>query len=114
MTFQEITELERTLEAYGYRKIYQAKAHLDDDYEWAKAFRDDDGELRYQTFFQFWNFEKYQAGAGWSVSVAILPNSLDDLGRRDLQLSTNWTTNVDKVQTVAESYYWFIKKMDVL
>lgn len=82
--------------------------------ERAKAFRDDDGELRYQIFFQIWNFEKYKADAGWSVSVAILPNSLDDLGRRDLQLSTNWTTNVDKVQTVAESYYWFIKKMDVL
>lgn len=112
MTFQEITELERTLEACGYRKIYQAKAHLDDDYEWAKAFRDDDGELRYQTFFQFWNFEKYQTSAGWSVSVAILPNSLDGLGRRDLQLYTNWSTNIDKVERVAAEYYDFITKMD--
>ena len=112
MTKEDKEKFEQALADRGYKKITQAKAELNDDYEWYKAFRDKDCELLYQTFFCFWDFEKYRNGAGWSVSIIIMPNSIDNLGRRDLSMSVDWSTNIDKVERVAAEYYDFITKMD--
>ena len=114
MTYKDVCDFESKLDSAGYKKIMSCKANLDDDYEWYKAFRDKDGERLYQIFFCFWNFEKYKDGVGWSVSVSIMPNSLNDLGRRDLEMSVDWSTNLNKVEKAAEMFYETIRKIDVL
>lgn len=115
MTHTEIIEFESQLESLGYRKIKSAKAEDRDDYEWYKAFRDKDYNLLYQIFFCFWDFEKYHLDTGWSVSVVIMPESCEnDVGRRDLNLSVDWSTNIDKVEKAAEMFYDTIRKIDVL
>ena len=115
MTYNEIVKFETLLEERGYRKIYQAKSELTDDYEWYKAFRDKEQTLLYQIFFCFWDFEQYQKDAGWSVSVNVMPEScINNVGRRDLSLSVDWSTDLEKVEKAAELFYETIKKIDVL
>lgn len=110
----DILNFEKELKAKGYKKIESCKSEADDDYEWYRAFRND-GELMYQIFFQFWNFDKYSAGAGWSVSISIMPESCNNhVGRRDLNMSVDWSTNIEKVEKVAEGFYEFITRMDKL
>lgn len=121
MTKEEIEKIEKRLEAKGYKKITQCKAQEHDDYEWYKAFydivKDSDGDdekvPKYQIFFQFWDFTKYDAPFGWSISISIMPDScIDNVGRRDLELSVDWASDIEKVEQVAESFYSFIRKMD--
>ena len=121
MTKEDKEKFEQRLSDRGYKKITQAKSQSEDDYEYYKAFYKDDPDaeyrLKYQIFFQFWDFEKYrrndQPNFAWSVSIAILPESCEnDVGRRDLLLTVDWSTNIDKVERVAAGYYDFITKMD--
>lgn len=121
MTKEDKEKFEQALADRGYKKITQAKAEASDDYECYKAFYKDDKDaeyrLKYQIFFQFWDWEKYRRNNppdfAWSVSIAILPESCENhVGRRDLLLSVDWSTNIDKVETVAAEYYDFITKMD--
>lgn len=121
MTYEQIKEFESKLEEKEYRKITQCKAEQTDDYEWYKAFYDydkDEYHLKYQIFFCFWDFTKYREddpNFAWSVSIVIIPESChDQVGRRDLQLSVDWSTNIEKVETCAEEFYNFIRKIDIL
>ena len=123
MTYEEILKFEEQLEQRGYRKIKSAKAELTDDYEWYKAFRgnevpDEYHNLKYQIFFCFWDFTKYRErdpNFAWSVSVVIIPESCyNQAGRRDLHMSVDWSTNIDKVEKCAEGFYEFITKIDSL
>lgn len=115
MIFEKIQEFEYFLKDNGYKKITSSKAESRDDYEWYKAFRNNKGELLYQIFFCFWNFEQYRIRTGWSVSVIIMPEScIDNVGRRDLQLSVDWSTNLTKVEQAAKMFYKTIRKIDVL
>ena len=120
---KRITDLESELEERGYRRITGCKAELRDDYEYYKAFYypiNDDGErmLKYQIFFEFWDFTKYGRADitpenGFSVSICIMPESCrGEVGRRDLQLSVDWWDKVDKIEDLAENYYEFITKYD--
>jgi len=119
MTYKEIQTFESKLEERGYRKIKSAKAELTDDYEWYKAFygsENEDYPIKYQIFFCFWDFTKYREddpNFHWSVSIIIIPESCrDQVGRRDLHLSVNWSTNIEKVEICAENFYEFITKID--
>jgi len=113
MTLKEIKTFEKHLKSKGYKKIESCKAEQQDDYEWYKSFKNNVGEIIYQIFFCFWNFEKYHEGAGYSVSVIILPDSCEDnVGRRDLYLSVDWSTNLVRVENCAEQFYAFIRLID--
>ena len=121
MTYKEIQAFESTLQDRGYKKIKSAKAELTDDYEWYKAFYgsgNEDYPLKYQIFFCFWDFTKYRdddPNFAWSVSIVIIPESChDQVGRRDLHMSVNWSTNIEKVETCAEEFYNLIRKIDIL
>ena len=118
MHLKEIREFEGRLESYGYRKITSCKAKDRDDFEWYKAFysgekdENDEDILLYQVFFEFWNFMKY-GGGHWGISVTVLPESVrNNAGRRDLELSVDWLTDIDKVEEVAKGFYEFISKFD--
>ena len=118
MTKEQANKLEQELEERGYKKITQCKATENDDFEWYKAFRypylnaNEEYELKYQLFFQFWDFEKYGYtgnDGGWSVSIEIMPESCkNNVGRRDVALSVDWSADVDKVEHFAERYYDFL------
>lgn len=112
LTDKEVHSFEEILESRGYKKILSSKYNSDDDYEYYKAVYDDEENLSYQIFFKFWDFEKYCAGSGYSVSVAIMPISLDGLERRDLNLSVDWATDVDKIELLAEKFYKFITEFE--
>lgn len=121
MTTEDKEKFEQALADRGYKKITQAKSQSEDDYEYYKAFYKDDPDaeywLKYQIFFQFWDWMKYRQDGlpdfEWSVSIAILPESCENyVGRRDLLLTVDWSTNIDKVERVAAEYYDFITKMD--
>lgn len=121
MTYKEIQAFESKLQDKGYKKIKSAKAESTDDYEWYKAFYDyskDEYPLKYQIFFCFWDFTKHQPldiSVGWSVSIVIMPESCENnVGRRDLRMSVDWSTNIEKVETCAEEFYNFIRKIDNL
>lgn len=121
MTYEEILKFEEQLEQKGYRKIKSAKAELTDDYEWYKAFYgsgNEDYPLKYQIFFCFWDFTKYREddqNFAWSVSIVIIPESChNQVGRRDLHLSVDWSLNIEKVEICAEDFYEFITKIDSL
>ena len=118
MTYKEIQAFESKLEEKGYKKIKSAKAELTDDYEWYKPFYGSGNEyypLKYQIFFCFWDFTKYRENDQWSVSIIIIPESChDQVGRRDLHLSVDWSTNIDKIEKCAEEFYEFITKIDNL
>jgi hypothetical protein len=115
MYTKDITGLEKQLENRGYKKITQCKAKFDDDYEWYKSFYDSEGTIKYQIFFQFWCWEKYRAGEGWGVSVSIMPEScINNVGRRDLELSVDWADDILRVEDVARRFYTFITEMDAL
>lgn len=114
MTQKELQEFEARLSSAGYKKIASCKATEIDDYEYYKAFyRDaanlDEGKsdrLKYQIFFEIWDFEKYQAGNGYSVSITIMPESCrNNVGRRDLKLSVDWSTDIERVEKAAEEFY---------
>ena len=115
-TFEEIQSFEKDLESRGYRKITATKATANDEFEWYKPSyceNREEWELRYQIFFQFWNFEKYQKGLGWSVSVMVMPEStINDVGRRDLELSVDWAMDIDRVERCAEKFYDFVREID--
>lgn len=112
MTREEIKLFEDRLVEHGYKKIYQCKATQSDDFEYYKAFYgyDDDYPIQYQIFFEFWDFEKYgDIPTGWSVSVTILPESCkNDVGRRDFKLSVDWSTDIERVERVAQKFYEFL------
>lgn len=121
MTTNDKEKFEQGLAERGYKKITQAKSEGRDDYEYYKAFYKDDEDaeyrLKYQIFFEFWDWTKYRKdgppGFEWSVSLCIMPESCEnDVGRRDLHICCDWVTNVDKVERVAAEYYDFITKMD--
>lgn len=115
MYTKDITGLEKQLEDKGYKKITQCKAKLNDDYEWYKSFYDTEGTIKYQIFFQFWCWEKYRAGEGWGVSVSIMPEScINNVGRRDLELSVDWVDDIWRVEKVASRFYDFITEMDTI
>ena len=113
MTAQELKEFETKLSSAGYKKITSCKATETDDYEYFKAFYTNDwknGEwekrLTYQIFFEIWDFEKYREGEGYLVSVTIMPESCNNnVGRRDLKLSVDWNTNIERVEKAAEEFY---------
>lgn len=112
MTKEVLDNFEEKLIEQGYKKMTVAKATSTDDYEYYKAFYDGD-ELKYQIFFEIWNFEKYQTNAGYSVSVTIMPNSIKDyVGRRDLKLSTDYCLHINTVERVASDFYDMIIKTD--
>lgn len=112
MRIEDIEKLERTLEGRGYKKIASCKVTEEDDYEWYKAFRDENGDLKYQIFFEIWDFRKYgEEHVG--VSVTVMPESVKDgVGRRDLKLSVTWTEDVERVEDAAEKFYDFVKSID--
>ena len=116
MTFEETKLFESQLLAKGYRYIHSGKAEYHDDYEYYKAYyvkTSDNREVAYQIFFCFWNFEKYQPGAGYSVSIIVMPDSCtDDVGRRDLHLSVDWFNDIERVEKCAASFYIWISKID--
>ena len=75
--------------------------------------------MKFQIFFEFWDWTKYRKDGPpdfeWSVSLCIMPESCEnDVGRRDLHISCDWVTNIDKVERVAAEYYDFITKVDKL
>ena len=114
MTKEELDKVEKQLTEHGYRKISGCKYKNSDDYEYYKSFRDKE-DLKYQIFFEVWNFEKYQHGAGYSVSVSVMPESVrDNVGRRDLQLFVDWSTDIERVEKAAEMFYDFVKQIDKL
>ena len=73
MLAEDIEKLEKTLEERGYKQIGCCKVTENDDYEWYKAFRDENGELKYQIFFEIWDFRKYGA-EHIGVSVTVTPD----------------------------------------
>ena len=112
MTKEELSKFENELIQHGYKKTSVGKATDRDDYEYYKAFYDGE-ELKYQIFFEIWNFEKYQTSAGYSVSVTIIPDSIRNyVGRRDLKLSTDYCTKPNIVEKVASDFYDMIIKTD--
>lgn len=122
MTARELKEFEAKLSSAGYKKITSCKATETDDYEYYKAFyrdaanldEDKDDRLKYQIFFQIWDFEQYFQGNGYSVSITIMPESCrNNVGRRDLKLSVDWSTNIERVEKAAEEFYnLLITKID--
>ena len=112
MLTEDIEKLEKALEERGYRKIAYCKANENDDYEWHKAFREENGDLKYQIFFEIWDFRKYD-GEHIRVSVTVMPESVKDgVGRRDLKLSATWTGDIERVEETAEKFYDFVKSID--
>lgn len=113
MTKEVLDNFEEKLIEHGYKKITVGKATSTDEYEYYKAFYDYDDELKYQIFFEIWNFEKYQPNAGYGVSVTIIPDSVRNyVGRRDLKLSTDYCLYVKTVEKVASAFYDMIIKTD--
>lgn len=122
MTAQELKEFEAKLSSVGYKKITSCKATETDDYEYYKAFyrdavnldEDKEDRLKYQIFFQIWDFEQYMKDAGYSVSITIMPESCrNNVGRRDLKLSVDWSTDIERVEKAAEEFYnLLITKID--
>lgn len=113
-TAREIKEFETKLLSAGYKKITSCKATETDDYEYYKAFyrdavnldEDKEDRLKYQIFFQIWDFEQYMKDAGYSVSITIMPESCrNNVGRRDLKLSVDWSTDIERVEKAAEEFY---------
>ena len=120
MSKEELTEFEAELAKREYKLINSCKVESLDDWEYYKAFYDTDEELRYQIFFCFWDWTQYHRpdipkANSYSVSVIILPESVkNDVGRRDLHLSTDWCSNIDKVEKTAEKFYEMINVIDNL
>lgn len=115
MTKEQIIDFEEKLEDNGYRKITTCKVKQRDDFEYYKSFNDKKGNHLYQIFFEFWDFTKFGDfnKGGWGLSVSILPESCEDnVGRRDLALSTDWVDDIKRVEYTAERFYKFIRKID--
>ena len=107
-----LDNFEEKLIEHGYKKTIVGKATSTDDYEYYKAFYGDEG-VKYQIFFEIWNFEKYQPDAGYSVSVTVIPDSIRNyVGRRDLKLSTDYCLRINTVEKVASDFYDMIIKTD--
>lgn len=112
MHLKEIDALVEKLAERGYRKLTTCKSKENDTFEMYKAVYYKNGELKYQIFYEFWDFVKYGAGH-WGVSLTVMPESVrDGVGRRDLELSVDWLENIDKVEYMAEKFYRFITKID--
>ena len=113
MDIKQLQKFEKALAKRGYKRITSAKAEQSDDYEYYKAFKDEEGELKYQIFFEFWDWEQFRIGDGYSVSVTIIPESTkNNVGRRDLKLSVDWATNIVRVEICGEEFYNFIRRID--
>lgn len=110
---EKINEIAKALEDRGYKKLTDScKSKEHDDFEYYKAFRYKNGDLKYQIFFEFWNFVKY-GGKEWGLSITIAPDSMSHyVGRRDLELSVDWAYDIDRVEKAAEGFYRFIRKVD--
>ena len=108
----KIDELITALSDRGYRKLYTCKSKEHDTFEMFKAFKYRNGDLKYQLFFEFWDFTKY-GGPDWGVSITVIPESCENnVGRRDLELSVDWAFDIDRVEKAAEGFYRFIRKID--
>ena len=114
MTRQEAFEFKDLLVKSGYTRTGYITCETErGEFHYYQAFRYKNGKLKYQLFFTFWSFPVPEQS--WSVSVIVLPESCEDnVGRRDLHLSVDWSTNLEKVEKVAEGYYRFIRKADKL
>lgn len=124
MNRQTFEQVQKLLGERGYRRITNCKATDNDDFEYYKAFYepdsdpDEENQLKYQIFFEFWDFTKYSHFRpditdenGFGISVTVLPESCQNfVGRRDLKLGVGWTTDINRVEKVAEKFYEFLKK----
>lgn len=96
----------------GYRLLTTCKSKEHDTFEMFKPFRRKNGDLKYQLFFELWDFTKY-GGPDWGVSITVIPESCENnVGRRDLELSVDWAFDIDRVENAAEGFYRFIRKID--
>ena len=113
MEYEEAEKFEKRLGEAGYKRITVCKATEKDDYEYYKAFRDGE-RVKYQIFFEFWDFGKYGVDdSPIRISVTVLPDSITGrVGRRDLKLSVNWVEKIDKIESLAAEFYELVTKFD--
>lgn len=108
MKKSEWETFEDTLIKRGYKKwtIYR---YGKEAFDVSKVVRDGDKDL-FQLIFRFWDFEKYQEGAGYSVDFVVMP-CID--GRMDAicsSMQNGLDNNVEFAEQFAKDYYEFVIK----
>ncbi len=109
MTKKQIDAFEKKLLKRGYKKWTHA-LYDEEEYDVSKMVKDDEGNKQYQIIYRFWDFEKYKAGAGYSVDLVVMP-CID--GRADMTLSNFGKfpiSDVDQVEKLARLYFFFLKE----
>lgn len=109
MTKKQVDAFEKKLIKRGYMKWIHY-CYGDEDFDVSTMVKDDEGNNQYQIIYRFWDFEKYKAGAGYSVDLVVMP-CIE--GRGDMILSNFGKLpiqDVDQVEKLARLYYFFLKE----
>ncbi len=108
MTHEEWKAFEDTLINRGYR-VWTRCCYGEEDFDVSFMARDGEKDL-FQLIFRFWDFEKYQEGAGYSVDFVVMP-CID--GRMDAicsAMANDLDNNVEFAEQFAKDYYKFVIK----
>lgn len=112
MTKQELEQFEKQLKERGYKKHY---SHNGADYAWMKSVgqsKYEENRCNYIIIFSIYDFTKYGHAANKPYSLQpsiLLSRTIDE--RYDLEITShNVRYDIDKVESLAESFYQWAEK----
>ena len=113
MKEQEYEKFSEALQENGYKKY--AGSLSNEDFYWCKGMEykeDEDGDKRssYQVLYLIWDMRKYKGipeNSHFGVSMQVL---ISEDRRTDLIRSHAGDDNIKKNETIAQSFYEWVKK----
>lgn len=120
MTKEEFKSFEEKLVAHGYRK-YNSKI-INEDFYYCKGFgkgqnKHDEDRNNYQILFCVWDFSKYAdrdkmcaIATMRIVPMIMVSRVIDERLDLDLHSETIKETDIDQIETLAESFFAWVEQ----
>ena len=115
MTKEELCKLEERLKERGY---YRQASINSADYAWMKSVGEskyEEGRCNYIVVFSIYDFSKYNHSATnphACVPSIMLSRTIDE--RFDLDISTTYCNDIDKVESLAERFFeWAEQNIEI-
>ena len=114
MTTEEYLKWEQEAIERGYKKYTTTSST--NDYSYFKTIGKDDDGYKYIIEWRVWIWLKYAekdprcAERPYSLEVNIMPDSIKHEMRLDMLIGDPLTLGFDKVESMAENYYNFLKQ----
>lgn len=106
MTKSEWETFEDTLIKRGYKKWTRC-CYGEEDFDVSFMARNGDKDL-FQLIFRFWDFEKYQEGAGYSVDFVVMPCIYGRMDAFCSSMQNGLSNNIEFAEKFAQEYYEFV------